>query len=579
MKDGYKLRHYQERSVLFTLDAFKEGKQSTIVVQPTGTGKTIVIAAVVEELVKEDRKVLILAHRNTLLRQAHDKLLKACGIDASYEGKPGGDDRVVISSVQGLSKDDRLNKHIPREFEMIIVDEVHHIESPSYKKITSFFEGSFIFGVTATPIRGDGVDVREFFDTVAPEYTRAEAVNEGFLCPVKIKKITIKVNISKVKLAGGDYAPGETAKILEKYLKKVAKEISIAAKGKKTIIFTPLVETAQILSECLKAEGIRADYVSGEKKNSEEVLEYLRVGMLDAVANSLLLTEGYDDPSIDCIVNLRPTRSETLFTQAIGRVLRTAPGKDYALILDLIWNDGGRGHLRPTDILIEEKDFFIRDAMDLVLSCGEEMTVEEVHEKATVLGEEIKKEKIAALMEEKQKAIENRQIEQERISQIKQEVREYGLRKAEETHKPFESICGVVRFSPTSPLMMKYRCCSGRIEEAKVKDETLSVLGLGVWKSTLGNEWEQRQPSEDQLKMLDFLGIPKEFVACSGHAAYLLNELKRRQNERKASYKQVKILSRYKIEDPSSYSSKEAKVVIDTIAKNGWKPVNVSRSL
>ena len=575
MKPEYKLRHYQKTNADFILKAKSDGKKSAIAVQPTGTGKTIVIAAVVEQVVNSGEKVLIMAHRNNLLSQASDKLRKACGIESVEESKAGDEDSVVVCSVQSMAKEVRLEKFGNDHFSLIVVDEVHHIESPSYQKVVSFFNGAFVMGVTATPVRSDGKDVRDFFDAVAPEYTRKQAVEEGYLSPVKIKQIPIKINISKVKLSAGDYAPGELAKILNKYLKEVARQLSICAKGKKTIVFVPLVETAQALSSFLNEIGVPSDYVSGARKDSDDVLNKLTSGELSVVTNAQLLTEGYDDPSVDCVVNLRPTKSETLYTQAIGRALRPCEGKSYALVLDLVWNDGGRGHLRPTDILIDEPDFFVRNAMDDVLSCGEEMDLEEVHAQALVLGE---KQKQAKLDEAQKQAEALKQKEAEALAvafELKESLKEYARQKSSSSNISYEEVRGVVNINPK--LKGKFVCCTGNAEALKIDDPILKALGLEQWSSTLGAEWEQRPVSVQQKSFLEKLGIPSEYLFCTGQASYLADALTQRQRQGKASLKQLKMLLRYKVPNAFSYSAKEAKAAIDTISKNGWKPVQIQK--
>ena len=157
---------------------------------------------------------------------------------------------------------------------LIVVDETHHIASPSYIKVREHFSAAKLVGVTATPVRGDGHDTREDFDVVGPEYTTEQAIEDGFLTPVSVAKIPLSIDISRVHMQGGDYSASDVGAVLERYLKRIAIKTAELTKGKKTIIFTPLVSTAQKLADIFNNEtDLRADYVAGERKDSDDVLE------------------------------------------------------------------------------------------------------------------------------------------------------------------------------------------------------------------------------------------------------------------------------------------------------------------
>lgn len=505
-------------------------------------GKTICFSSIVENELNSGGRVLVLAHRNKLLEQAHDKLLSACDIDASYEGQDGGDNRVVICSIQSMSRDDRLAKYDPNYFSLIIVDETHHIASPSYMKVRNYFEGAKLVGVTATPVRGDGHDTREDFDAVGPEYTTQQAIEDGFLTPVHVKKVPIKIDISDVHLQGGDYAAGEIANVLDKYLKKIAKATATQAQGKKIVVFVPLVATAQKMSEIFKQEGLRAEYVSGDRKDSDEVLNKFEQGEYDVVVNSMLLTEGWDCPSVDCVINLRPTRSESLYTQIIGRGLRLSSGKESALVLDFLWQDTGRGQLSVEDVLAKPTDEFEKRAMNKLLETGEEFGLNELKARAK---EAAVNEREIALQEAIQRANLEKEMklrEDAARRELFESLEAYAMRVSKEKGvSPFD-VYGVIRRGTKKNVKVKYHCMSGDIVAIHIEDKAMEEMGMSMYYAGNGS-WEQNLPSIGQIKFATQLGIPQEYLVCAGQASNILSLQNERSKNRLGTYKQLRILT------------------------------------
>lgn len=571
MKEGYSLRPYQQSAVDFVSAAFgnnniQEGinqnetaVSSAIVVRPTGTGKTIIIASIVENELNSGGRVLILAHRNKLLEQAHDKILSACGIDASYEGKPGGDERVVICSIQSMSRDDRLAKYPADYFSLIVVDETHHIASPSYIKVREHFSTAKLVGVTATPVRGDGHDTREDFDVVGPEYTTEQAIEDGFLTPVSVAKIPLEIDISRVHMQGGDYSASDVGAVLERYLVRIAKKTAELTKGKKTIIFTPLVSTAQKLANIFNNEtDLRADYVAGERKDSDVVLERYNNNEIDVIINAMLLTEGFDCPAIDCIINLRPTRSKSLYVQMIGRALRLYPGKDHATVLDFLWQDNGRGRLSAQDALLDNDDPFIRNAMEEELESGEEIDLQELRARAENKAIEAREAALADALEKANALAESMSKEQKELLNA---LTEYAINKARNENVSPLNIYGVIRRSPK--VAAKYHCMSASLVAVRVDDPVLEDMCLSYYEAKLGSEWEQERPTMKQLSLLEKFGIPVGYAVSKGHASFLIDGFINRNEEGLASYKQVKALRRFGYVDAHNLSKKECKQLLE----------------
>ena len=261
------LRPYQEQAVDSILGEWDSGHQHTLLVLPTGTGKTVVFSKVVEKEVNKGEKALILAHRGELLDQASDKLYKTTGLTSSLEKAEstsiGSNELVTVASVQTMCQESRLKKFKKDEFGVIVVDEAHHCMSDTYQRILKYFDAAKVLGVTATPDRADQKNLGQFFDSKAYEYTLHQAVKEGYLCPVKAQMIPLELDIRNVGLSNGDYAVGEIGSSLEPYLNQIALEMLNYCKGRKTVVFLPLVKTSQKFCELLNVHVLNAVEVNG----------------------------------------------------------------------------------------------------------------------------------------------------------------------------------------------------------------------------------------------------------------------------------------------------------------------------
>lgn len=559
MKSEYKLRTYQQAAVEFVYNTFYvKNKKSAIVVLATGLGKTIVIAAIVENVINKGGRVLILAHRNKLLQQAHDKIMAATGIDASFEGSKEGDERVVICSIQAMSRDTRLLSYNADDFSLIIVDETHHITSPTYKKVTEYFTTAKLVGVTATPIRGDGHDTRGDFDAVSPDYSIEMAIRDGYLTPVSVMKIPVSIDISRVHMQGGDYSATDVGNVLDGYLKKIARKTAELTKYRKTVIFTPLVKTAIKLAAIFNEEtDLRADYVSGDRADSDEILMRFDKGDFDVIINAMLLTEGWDCPSVDCIINLRPTKSRGLYTQMIGRALRPYPGKDHASVLDFLWQDNGRGHLSAQDALLDTDDPFLRNAMEEELESGEEIDLQDLRDRAESTAIEAREAALADAIEKANEFAHNMNAEHRVLFEA---LSDYAMKKAREENVSPLSVYGVIKKSPV--VSVKYHCLSASIVAIKIKDSVLQDLCLDFYEVPLGREWEQELPSMKQLSLLEKFGIPAGYAVSKGHANYLIDGFIARSKEKLSTYKQIKLLKQMGYKDAETFTKAECKQII-----------------
>ena len=372
------LRDYQ----LGALDAIEQaaahGVRRPLVALPTGTGKTVVFA---EAIRRRGGRSLVLAHRDELISQAADKLRMVDPSATIGTVKAERDEHaapVVVASVQTLARERRLAR-IGRDWRTVVVDEAHHATAESYGRILehvgAFGEpGPLTLGVTATPERADGTPLGEVWEEIVYRADILEMIRAGYLADLRAVRVQIAADLDAVHTRAGDLVAGE----LEDALREAnAPEHAVAAylehaAGRKALVFTPTVRLAHEIAEAFQAAGVAAEALDGTTDLDERrgILERLHTGRTMVVCNCAVLTEGFDEPSIDCIVIARPTKSRPLYVQMIGRGTRTWPGKADCLVIDLV------GSTTRHD-LIGVADLFGLDPRDL--SSGE--SVEEATER------------------------------------------------------------------------------------------------------------------------------------------------------------------------------------------------------
>ncbi len=309
------LRPYQREAVNRVMESWQEGVQKTLLILPTGTGKTVVFCTIGDRILRTGGKVLILAHRGELLEQAADKFEKVTGLRPELEKAEATTIdswcNAVVGSVQSFNEK-RLSKFNPNEFSHIIIDEAHHTMASSYMRILDHFSEAKVLGVTATADRGDKRNLGEVYQTVSYEMTLPTAIKDGWLCP--IKALTLPINLSIHNSNGGDYTLNDCASSIEPYLEDIARQMAENAKDRKTVAFLPLIATAQHFRDLCIANGLNAREVNGESSDRAETLQWFHdAGKGSVLVNSMLLTEGWDEPSADCVCVLRPTKIRSLY--------------------------------------------------------------------------------------------------------------------------------------------------------------------------------------------------------------------------------------------------------------------------
>ena len=400
------IRPYQKEAVAAIEGEWGKGVGKTLLVLPTGTGKTVVFCRVTEDQVRNGGRVLILAHRGELLDQAADKLFRftglRCATEKADEHSLGSWYRVTVGSVQSMMRENRLKMFPENYFSHIIIDEAHHVLSDSYQRVLEHFPGANVLGVTATPDRGDMRNLGSVFESLAYEYTLPRAIKDGYLCPIKAQTIPLKLDLSGVGVQSGDFKAGDLGTALDPYLVQIAGEMANICRDRKTVVFLPLVKTSQKFRDILNSKGFRAAEVNGNSADRAQILEDFDAGKYNVLCNSMLLTEGWDCPSVDCIVVLRPTKIRSLYAQMVGRGTRLSPGKDHLLLLDFLWHTERHELCHPA-ALICESDEVARKMTENIEAAGCPVDIEEAEEKAQSDVVAAREEALAKQLEEMRK--------------------------------------------------------------------------------------------------------------------------------------------------------------------------------
>jgi superfamily II DNA or RNA helicase len=351
------LRDYQESAVQAVRDSFRTGHKKTLLVSPTGSGKTVIFSYIAAGMAKNNKRILIVAHRRELLKQISGALKKVGVSHAVLSGGTPGIPiaNVVVASVFTLVR--RMKAMKP--FDLIIGDEAHHFTpDSSWGKVVAGFPSARVLGVTATPERLDGKGMGQMFDDMVMGPTVAELTAQGFLSHAVVYAPSAP-DLGSVGTRMGDYVSKQLEDAMDKPIitGSAVKHYGKYADGKKAIAFCVSVKHAKDVAEDFRNAGYDASHIDGGMDDTERdgVLKAFEDGRVQILTSCDLVSEGFDLPSVEVAILLRPTKSLGLFLQQCGRAIRPHPDKERTIILDHAGNTARHGFID------DERDWSLAD--------------------------------------------------------------------------------------------------------------------------------------------------------------------------------------------------------------------------
>lgn len=559
-------RPYQSDAVAAIREEWQQ-HQSVLAVLPTGTGKTIIFALIIIAAHTAGR-VMVLAHREELINQAADKIQRVTGEVAEIEMADRRADthmyqraRVIVSSIQtqiaGQTGKKRMQRFDPNEFGVLIIDEAHHATAPSYREVIDHYKQNpnlKILGVTATPDRADEQALGQIFARVAYVYEITDAINDGYLVPIHARSVLIEgLDYSNIRTTAGDLNGADLAAVMsnEELLQQIADATLRETGNRKTIVFAPpgfkkdgsdAFRVSERLTEILlrhKPECARLVSQDTPTDLRRQIFRDYADRRFQYLVNVGIATEGFDDPSIECVALARPTKSRSLFAQMIGRGTRPLPG----LVDGIETAEARRGAIAGSAKPNVE-------VLDFVGNCGRHKLVTV----ADVLGGKHSDEAVARVIKKTADAgevIDTARALEEAERQIHEEKLEARRLEAERRRQ----IIG------------------------KAKYTTQTVDPFDILAIEPHREYQFGRPApatESQIAALRRMGIadvPHDLT--KAHASQLIGQCSIRRRQGLCTFKQARILSKRGMSIDCSFEF--AKELIDEIAiKEGWNSRKVS---
>lgn len=492
--------------------------RSTLLVLPTGTGKTTVFSTVIEEdYARRGRRALVLAHRTELLAQARNRLLAGghlnhleVGIEQA-ESHASRAHRVVVASVQTLHER-RLATFDRDEFGLVVVDEAHHIAAPSYARILEYFSGAKVLGVTATPDRADGAGLGRYLESVAYVYEIRDAIADGFLAPLSVFLVEVEgLDLSACRTTAGDLNEADLEAEMETPRALVGTVVPALEKcgNRPTLVFAAGVRIAYKLADAFNERrpgSARAIDGTSSAEVRAAALADFQAGRFQFLVNVGLLTEGVDIPCVQAIVMARPTSSRSLYAQMAGRGTRLFAGKTDCLLLDITGNSGRHRLVCGLDILDSAVD-----------------------------------ENLLSRAKKKVKA---------RVMEVDEALREAEHEIAAEKQLELAKV------------KVSYRM-------VKVEDQ-FTLLGI----APRAGRWGGKKVTDGQLRILQNAGIKHPEKLDAGQASSAIDAIFARRRAGLCNLKQAAVLNRAGL--TAEVSFERASWAIDKISANGWRvPVEV----
>lgn len=522
---------------------------ATLVVSPTGSGKTVLFAAIIQSM--QPKRAIVIAERRELIHQARDKITRVTGLECGIEmgdlyvnSSLFGETPVVISTIQtqisAFGDRRRMSRFDPKQFGVMVIDESHHSVSKSYKDLINYYKTQNpeikILGVTACPDRADEEALGQVFETVAYDYEILDAIHDGWLVPIQQQFVQIAgLDFSHIRTTCGDLNGADLAAVMEAESNMqgvAASSIGIIGE-KRALVFTASVKQAEMIANIFNRHrpGM-ADWVCGAT-NAEKRAELLRRfqdGKIQVMANCNCLSEGYDDPGVEVVIQARPTKSRSLYAQQIGRCARPLPGVVDGPETPDLRKEAIANSKKPSCLVV---DFVGNSGKHKLITVG------------NILGGKLSDEVVnRAIAKAKQAPV----AMDEALDESEREIIDE-RRLAEEARK--------------AKLIAKVRYTTKAVSPFDAFD--LQPVKERGWDGG-------RTLSEKQKAMLMRNGVNPEKISYAQGKQLLVTMFQRMENKL-ATQKQCALLKRYGFET-KFLKMEDASKLIDKLAANGWRPLD-----
>lgn len=502
------LRKYQHDCIAASMAGWNQFSKQ-LIVAPTGSGKAVLMSKMAESVLP--KRTLILCHREELITQAAARVKAVTGIDAEIEkaeqwATKGAN--IVCASVQTM-QGKRLERWEQDHFGLVICDEAHHSISDSWQNTLKRFDShAWVWGCTATPARSDAKNLGCYYENVAFEIGLFDLIEQGYLSRISIKCVPIQIDLNHVRTTNGDLNESDLSDAITPHFRAIVQAIKEHATFRKTVVFLPLCATSRAFVSVCNSEGIKARHIDGESEDRKQILAEFAAGEFDLLSNAMLLSEGWDEPSVDCIVTLRPTKSHSLFCQQVGRGTRVAPYKKDLLLLDFLYQSERHNLIRPANLIATTED---------------------------------QARAITALTEEKSKGGSQDELDLQSLASEEREKREERLR---------NELKSKAKRDPKHIDAMEW-CMN------------MGAHDLVDYEPSM--KWEEEPMTEKQGKLLKRAGIDISTIKGKGHASKLINVHIKNQKETPASPGQKKIMQKRGYHNWEHASADEARKFFATI--------------
>ncbi|CAB4131266.1 SSL2 DNA or RNA helicases of superfamily II [uncultured Caudovirales phage] len=510
------LRPYQTEAIDAIRTRFVEGDKSTLLILPTGCGKTVTFGMIARRMVEKQRKVLILAHRAELIDQAVSKL-DTLGVEAAVEmgerrARSIIEPDVVVATVQTMQRK-RLELWKRDHFDLIITDEAHHATAATYQRIYKHFGGTRHLGVTATADRADDDNLGGVFESVAYELSLWDAMTAPdpgpYLSRLKFCQCDVDIDLRDIRTTGGDFNMGDVEARIKPLIETLANSVKQEIGNRRTLIFTPDVGSAQAMASALESLGLKFTWTSGDDSLRADKIKALQKGDIQGLVNCALLTEGFDCPAISAVVLCRPTKSRSLYAQMVGRGTRLAPNKSDCLIVDFNYLTSKHDLVKPVDL------FDTSNTNPEVLALANKKT---------------EKAKGVDLL----KAIEDAQAEHRQREALKIKAREREIRYRKRAYDPldyFQAMEIPVRgrlAMDVTPATQAQKIALGNMTKGRLNVDALTKTQASTLMGTLIPRMNAGLASEPQVHFLISLGMDAREARglTRGEASEAINRLK-----------------------------------------------------